>query len=216
IPAKVQRYLKPNFQRKGALRCWNLVHSFRTPLPVVKGLVAACSVEGIRAFADWTKTEHPWRIVDKMFPDVANSFDESDVGWERGHWVVQSEIEATVRRLAKTHGDSSSPVRDATRAMDAYLSDRNRRADKFPWYSYEVLPWILTTADWCSEVAALDEREPWRNCWIDVPNEHPFDVQHSDSTEVSSAAEDEDQDIEEIQSSQGLYALASAAASATL
>ncbi|ETI42584.1 hypothetical protein F443_12311 [Phytophthora nicotianae P1569] len=166
IPAKVQRYLKPNFQRKGALRCWNLVHSFRTPLPVVKGLVAACSVEGIRAFADWTKTEHPWRIVDKMFPDVANSFDvspfvpdvfvslhapkrartvklwrqthgfdvggkESDVGWERGHWVVQSEIEATVRRLAKTHGDSSSTVRDVTRAMDAYLSDRNRRADKF-------------------------------------------------------------------------------------
>ncbi|ETN06121.1 hypothetical protein PPTG_23411 [Phytophthora nicotianae INRA-310] len=158
IPAKVQRYLKPNFQRKGALRCWNLVHSFRTPLPVVKGLVAACSVEGIRAFADWTKTEHPWRIVDKMFPDVANSFDESDVGWERGHWVVQSEIEATVRRLAKTHGDSSSTVRDVTRAMDAYLSDRNRRADKF-------------------QVAALDEREPWRNCWIDVPNEHPFDVQ---------------------------------------
>ncbi|ETO71242.1 hypothetical protein F444_12412 [Phytophthora nicotianae P1976] len=166
IPAKVQRYLKPNFQRKGALRCWNLVHSFRTPLPVVKGLVAACSVEGIRAFADWTKTEHPWRIVDKMFPDVANSFDvspfvpdvfvslhapkrartvklwrqthgfnvggkESDVGWERGHWVVQSEIEATVRRLAKTHGNSSSTVRDVTRAMDAYLSDRNRRADKF-------------------------------------------------------------------------------------
>ncbi|ETO82824.1 hypothetical protein F444_03081 [Phytophthora nicotianae P1976] len=37
----------------------------------------------------------------------------------------------------------------------------------------------------------------------------------SDSTEVSSAAEDEDQGVEEIQSSQDLNALASTAASAT-
>ncbi|ETL34630.1 hypothetical protein L916_13174 [Phytophthora nicotianae] len=175
--------------------------------------------------------------------------------------------------------------------MDAYFSDRNRRADNLRnkimqlwdwyvdndvptefileptmlWYSYEVLPWVPTTADWCSEVAALDEREPWRNCWIDVPSEHPFNTAYvpcnvnaelfvpcdlteaevgravvvdeelaatdispswhqlvsiwssdSDSTEVSSVAEDEDQAIDEIQPSQGLNALASAAASATL
>ncbi|ETI31751.1 hypothetical protein F443_21322 [Phytophthora nicotianae P1569] len=329
ILAKVQRYLKPNFQKKGALRCWNLVHSFRTPLAVLKGLVAACSVEGIRAFDDWRKTEHPWRILNQKFPDTANLFDvspfmpdvfislrapkrartvklwrqthgfdaggnESDVGlalWERGHWVVQSEIEAAVKRLAETHGDSSSIVRNMTRVMDAYFSGRNRRADNLRnkimqlwdwcvdndvptefileptmlWYSYEVLPWVPTTADWCSEVAALDEREPWRNCWIDVPSEHPFNTAYvpcnanaelfvpcglteaevgravvvdeelaatdispswhqlvsiwssdSDSTEVSSVAEDEDQAIDEIQSSQGLNALASAAASATL
>ncbi|ETN12086.1 hypothetical protein PPTG_09728 [Phytophthora nicotianae INRA-310] len=159
ILAKVQRYLKPNFQKKGALRCWKLVNSFRTPLPVLKVLVAACSVEWIRAFADWRKTEHPWLTLDKKFPDTANLFDvgpfmpdvfislhapkrartvklwrqthgfdaggkESDVGlalWERGHWVVQSEIEAAVKRLAETHGDSSSIVRNVTRVMKAYF-----------------------------------------------------------------------------------------------
>uniref|UniRef100_H3H6W1 Uncharacterized protein n=1 Tax=Phytophthora ramorum TaxID=164328 RepID=H3H6W1_PHYRM len=43
-------------------------------------------------------------------------------------------------------------------------------------YPFEVLPWAPTTEDWCTEVAILDSRQPWRNCWIDIPSEHPYNT----------------------------------------
>ncbi|KAG6599816.1 Gag Polyprotein [Phytophthora cinnamomi] len=42
-----------------------------------------------------------------------------------------------------------------------------------PGYSLEYLPREPKTVDWLSEVAALDATEPWRNGWIDVPEQHP-------------------------------------------
>ncbi|KAE9264538.1 hypothetical protein PR003_g32770 [Phytophthora rubi] len=41
-------------------------------------------------------------------------------------------------------------------------------------YTFEVLPWVPTTADWCKEVDAVDAAQPWRNCWVDAPSEHPY------------------------------------------
>ncbi|GMF35721.1 unnamed protein product [Phytophthora lilii] len=43
-------------------------------------------------------------------------------------------------------------------------------------FSFEVILWIPKTADWVSEVSVVDERQPWRNCWIDVPGQHPFNT----------------------------------------
>ncbi|GMF15955.1 unnamed protein product [Phytophthora lilii] len=43
-------------------------------------------------------------------------------------------------------------------------------------FSFEVIPWIPKTADWVSEVSVVDDRQPWRNCWIDVPGQHPFNT----------------------------------------
>ncbi|GMF11534.1 unnamed protein product [Phytophthora lilii] len=40
-------------------------------------------------------------------------------------------------------------------------------------FSFEVILWIPKTADWVSEVSVVDDRQPWRNCWIDVPRQHP-------------------------------------------
>ncbi|GMF32588.1 unnamed protein product [Phytophthora lilii] len=43
-------------------------------------------------------------------------------------------------------------------------------------FSFEVIPWIPKTADWVSEVSVVDDRQPWRNCWIDVSGQHPFNT----------------------------------------
>ncbi|GMF14943.1 unnamed protein product [Phytophthora lilii] len=43
-------------------------------------------------------------------------------------------------------------------------------------FSFEVIPWIPKTADWVSKVSVVDDRQPWRNCWIDVPGQHPFNT----------------------------------------
>lgn len=40
-------------------------------------------------------------------------------------------------------------------------------------YSLEPLPWIPGSADWATEVSAVDGHEPWRNCCVDVPAVHP-------------------------------------------
>lgn len=43
-------------------------------------------------------------------------------------------------------------------------------------YSFGVLEWVPQTTDRVAEVAELDARQPWRNCWIDDTASHPFNT----------------------------------------
>uniref|UniRef100_H3H456 Uncharacterized protein n=1 Tax=Phytophthora ramorum TaxID=164328 RepID=H3H456_PHYRM len=43
-------------------------------------------------------------------------------------------------------------------------------------YSFEVIEWAPASEDWLGELATLDDRQPWRNCWIDAPASHPFNT----------------------------------------
>ncbi|POM67711.1 Hypothetical protein PHPALM_16236, partial [Phytophthora palmivora] len=43
-------------------------------------------------------------------------------------------------------------------------------------YPFEVLDWAPTTDDWVRELRDLDARQPWRNCWVDAPAEHPYNT----------------------------------------
>ncbi|GMF62203.1 unnamed protein product [Phytophthora fragariaefolia] len=43
-------------------------------------------------------------------------------------------------------------------------------------YSFETLTWAPSTAAWTAEVVDLDARQPWRNCWVGLPAEHPFNT----------------------------------------
>ncbi|OWY96146.1 hypothetical protein PHMEG_00033665 [Phytophthora megakarya] len=46
-------------------------------------------------------------------------------------------------------------------------------------YSMEVLEWAPTTEDWSRELRVLDAQQPWRNCWIDAPAEHPYNTTYA-------------------------------------
>ncbi|EGZ07149.1 hypothetical protein PHYSODRAFT_341321 [Phytophthora sojae] len=43
-------------------------------------------------------------------------------------------------------------------------------------YSFENLTWAPRSDDWVSECLELDGHQPWRNCWVDVPSEHPYNT----------------------------------------
>ncbi|GMF42356.1 unnamed protein product [Phytophthora fragariaefolia] len=42
--------------------------------------------------------------------------------------------------------------------------------------SFETLTWAPSTAAWTVEVGVLDARQPWRNGWVGLPAEHPFNT----------------------------------------
>ncbi|OWY92586.1 hypothetical protein PHMEG_00038354 [Phytophthora megakarya] len=46
-------------------------------------------------------------------------------------------------------------------------------------YSLEVLEWAPNTGDWSRELRVLDAEQPWRNCWIDAPAEHPYNTTYA-------------------------------------
>ncbi|OWZ06094.1 hypothetical protein PHMEG_00021698 [Phytophthora megakarya] len=46
-------------------------------------------------------------------------------------------------------------------------------------YSMEVLGWATATEDWSLELRMLDADQPWRNCWIDAPAEHPYNTTYA-------------------------------------
>ncbi|POM78645.1 Hypothetical protein PHPALM_3802 [Phytophthora palmivora] len=43
-------------------------------------------------------------------------------------------------------------------------------------YPFEVLDWAPTTDNWIHELMVLDAQQPWRNCWMDAPAEHPYNT----------------------------------------
>ncbi|OWZ03320.1 hypothetical protein PHMEG_00024973 [Phytophthora megakarya] len=45
--------------------------------------------------------------------------------------------------------------------------------------SFEIIEWVPTTDGWMTEVAKLDQLQPWRNCWVDAPFEHPYNTAYT-------------------------------------
>ncbi|POM74801.1 Hypothetical protein PHPALM_8183 [Phytophthora palmivora] len=41
-------------------------------------------------------------------------------------------------------------------------------------YPFEVLDWAPSTDNWIQELVVLDAQQPWRNCWMHAPAEHPY------------------------------------------
>ncbi|OWZ14266.1 hypothetical protein PHMEG_00012290 [Phytophthora megakarya] len=110
--------------------------------------------------------------------------------WERRHWLQQSAMENAILAFRK-----------ACEPQDPFLfflnRTRNLRADRlclqiarlWDWCTdddghpghptvepshLQVLDWAPQTLDWSRELRVLDAKQPWRNCWVDAPAEHPY------------------------------------------
>ncbi|OWZ17544.1 LOW QUALITY PROTEIN: hypothetical protein PHMEG_0008495 [Phytophthora megakarya] len=46
-------------------------------------------------------------------------------------------------------------------------------------YSMEVLECTPATEDWSRELRVLESEQPWGNCWIDAPAEHPYNTTYA-------------------------------------
>ncbi|OWY92631.1 hypothetical protein PHMEG_00038291, partial [Phytophthora megakarya] len=87
-------------------------------------------------------------------------------------------MDSTIQAFRK----ASDPRDPFTRVILSLWADlnwtRNNRADLLPQLS-PVLTGGVNTEDWSRELRVLDAEQPWRNCWIDAPAEHPYNTTYA-------------------------------------
>ncbi|KAG6623123.1 Gag Polyprotein [Phytophthora cinnamomi] len=111
--------------------------------------------------------------------------------WERDHWILPKAVETTFSAIAADLDmmDLDCRAEDSDEEGLGYfegclvedpgfseVTPEFMLEPTMPGYSLEYLPWEPKTVDWLSEVAALDAAEPWRNGWINVPEQHPYNT----------------------------------------
>ncbi|EGZ25034.1 hypothetical protein PHYSODRAFT_257044 [Phytophthora sojae] len=123
--------------------------------------------------------------------------------WERRHWIRAKAVKAFIDNLAATLGHRNPVVVKLCKKWAKYYKRRSYRLrdrmvnklwvgcidydgqprqhptevllePSYLHYSFEVMEWVPTTHDCISEIAELDAREPWRNCWFQDPASHPY------------------------------------------
>ncbi|GMF57414.1 unnamed protein product [Phytophthora fragariaefolia] len=111
--------------------------------------------------------------------------EHSDLGfalWERAHWISVAAVEQWLQQLSDRIGSDTPEYLETEAAWRAYNKALNLRADRLRLqpsmlqYSFETLTWAPSTAAWTAEVVDLDARQPWRNSWVGLPAEHPFNM----------------------------------------
>ncbi|KAE8967801.1 hypothetical protein PR002_g27946 [Phytophthora rubi] len=53
--------LDPPFTAPGAKECWTMIMEIRVPKSIPVSVLIQCSVDGIKAFANWTDPDHPYQ-----------------------------------------------------------------------------------------------------------------------------------------------------------
>ncbi|OWY91689.1 LOW QUALITY PROTEIN: hypothetical protein PHMEG_00039629 [Phytophthora megakarya] len=129
--------------------------------------------------------------------------------WERRHWLQGSSMDNDIQAFRKSSDPRDPFTRVVLSLWADLNRTRNNRADLlrqqfdrlWDWcsktnggagnlppprscwsplqYSMEVLEWAPTTEDWSRELRVLDAEQPWRNCWIDAPAEHPYNTTYA-------------------------------------
>ncbi|GMF34103.1 unnamed protein product [Phytophthora lilii] len=143
-------YMTPKFKFPGASKCWSRILNCRLPIPVPSHIRVPCTAAQIEAFADYKNPLHPWQVVRRQLPPHACLF--STVDFDVNAKVSQrASFDQRLRsywRSFRGLGDKRMP----TSAVDS-------------WY----LTWVPKSSAWLSEVAALDELQPWRTGWVGDP-----------------------------------------------
>ncbi|GMF29952.1 unnamed protein product [Phytophthora fragariaefolia] len=174
----------------------NYTVSQRAPVPLrLRGYwrmfrVFGNETDAAMGFAMWERDHWvPTRAVEVYFEvshrALEDAFDEasrpalrSSVDAAKGRWL------AYVRERAQR----SDRLRQKLiyTVWEWCLSDRFPHVEtelmfepSMPGISLGHLTWTPKTADWVSELSALEEREPWRNGWTEVPVQHPYNTTSS-------------------------------------
>ncbi|OWZ13380.1 LOW QUALITY PROTEIN: hypothetical protein PHMEG_00013307 [Phytophthora megakarya] len=127
--------------------------------------------------------------------------------WERRHWLQVSSMDNAIQVFRKT-SDPLDPFTRVVLSLCATSIGRGTTAwissdsssigcgscisggsgilltevllePRYLQCSMEVLEWAPATADWSRELRMLDAEQPWRNCWIDDPAEHPYNTTYA-------------------------------------
>ncbi|POM68479.1 LOW QUALITY PROTEIN: Hypothetical protein PHPALM_15358 [Phytophthora palmivora] len=177
-------FLRPGFTAPGAQKAWSKIKTVELSETLPKDAVSPISVDGHEALMDWENPNHPWQELRRKLPRSPCLFDAS--GFPSGSKISirDTGLGRTVKMWRQFQGVST----DKTEKADLGLAfiDRDNKPRENPaevlleptylQYPFEVLDWAPTTDDWVRELRDLDARQPWRNCWVDAPAEHPYNT----------------------------------------
>ncbi|KAE9159542.1 hypothetical protein PF004_g31501, partial [Phytophthora fragariae] len=142
-------------------------------------------------FSLW-KRDHwiPRRVVEAFFKLAYRILEENDTWSAKQKAVIKRDLDAAKAAWLEYAVDRTRRS-DRLRAKIVHQvwewavskSPKFAKVDpevlfepSMPGYSYEYLTWIPKTMNWVDEIADLDEAEPWRIGWIDVPEQHPYNT----------------------------------------
>ncbi|OWZ15478.1 hypothetical protein PHMEG_00010860 [Phytophthora megakarya] len=130
-----------------------------------------------------------WRQLSGHCSKETEKADVSLALWERRHWLQQSSLENAILAFRKACDPRDTIPLLRSRALIVRLRDWCTDDDGPPehptvillahsclQYSIEALDWAPQTLDWSRELRVLDAKQPWRNCWVDAPDEHLYNT----------------------------------------
>ncbi|OWZ23637.1 hypothetical protein PHMEG_0001490 [Phytophthora megakarya] len=153
-------YLEPGFTRPGAQVAW---------CPICNQMRDVSLGLDVRM----------WRQFRGMSTDKTEKADLAGL-YERRYWVQGVAVENYLRRQAKEIGKNHPRYLAISKAWREYNKTRNALADRLRWQMpREVWKCYRGGAHYRrlgAEDAKLDQHQPWRNCWVDAPFEHPYNT----------------------------------------
>ncbi|GMF49067.1 unnamed protein product [Phytophthora fragariaefolia] len=177
LPDLANSLLEPAFTAPGAQEAWSEILSARIPQPIASDRVTECSIAGIQVFADWEDPLHPWQRLRARLPESPCTFGADDFMPDKPISIRASGLAIVVKLWRQFTGrarfwvwctpDASGKIKCPPEIL---------LKPSMLQYSFKTLTSAPSAAAWTAEVVDLDARKPWRNCWVGLPTEHPFNT----------------------------------------
>ncbi|POM65728.1 Hypothetical protein PHPALM_18517 [Phytophthora palmivora] len=167
-------FLEPGFTAPGAQEAWCQIQNRSLSEPLPKDGVSPVSAASLSAIMDWESPSHPWQQLRRRLPAQPCLFDSSGFPPGTKISIRETGLGRTVKMWRQFQGTST----DRTEKADLGLALWERRH----WIQVSAVENYLRRLErehghnWVQELVVLDAQQPWRNCWMDAPAEHPYNT----------------------------------------
>ncbi|KAE8990733.1 hypothetical protein PR001_g21409 [Phytophthora rubi] len=135
------KVLYPPLTAPGVKECWTLIMDIRVPKTIPVSVMVQCSVDGIKAFGDWTNPGHPYQRLLASFPDEPCLFDASEYMPDKTISIRAAGVAIVVKLWRQFRGKAFGPT----------------EKDDLGFALYDRGHWVATAAveRWLQQLAAI-------------------------------------------------------------
>ncbi|KAE9194160.1 hypothetical protein PF004_g20795 [Phytophthora fragariae] len=133
--------LDPPFTAPGAKECWTMIKEIRVSKSIPVSVLIQCSVDGIKAFANWTDPDHPYQRLLASLPDEPCLFDASEFMPDKTISIRAAGVAIVVKLWRQLRGKAFGPT----------------EKDDLGFALYERGHWVATASveRWLQQLAAV-------------------------------------------------------------
>ncbi|KAE9271383.1 hypothetical protein PR003_g30524, partial [Phytophthora rubi] len=133
--------LDPPFTAPVAKECWTMIMEIRVPKSIPASVLVQCSVDGIKAFANWTDPDHPYQRLLASLPDEPCLFDASEFMPDKTISIRATGVAIVVKLWRQFRGKAFGPT----------------EKDDLGFALYERGHWVATASveRWLQQLAAV-------------------------------------------------------------